>query len=195
MNFSSWQDKYGFIHLNENPGEEESENGVLFTAYADINGLSFHQHKKICIFSLWFKNRWRGSAFSEGDHFSHDNYLAMLYFQRKKDIKYWHTSFFDFVTYGHYHPRDFILFNYLRGHKWLFPLLVIPIIAIIVSILMANKKRTSGALLSRLRCKILGFKMLEKFCDMVVNKKFGSWHNVYSIYFKNENHPCRILSL
>ena len=191
MNLKQWQDRYGFIHVNKNPEPMDSENGVLFTAYVTIlDDLHNHEVKPVNLFSLWHKGKWRGSAYGEGDHFSHDNYLGMLWFNRRG----LHTKFYDFITYGHWHPRDIIMFNYARGHLWLFPLLIIPIIAIIVSAFMASPDRTSGALLSRLRCRLLNFKWLEKIVTKIINKKVGSWHEVYKIYFRNEGHPCRELS-
>lgn len=191
MNIKEWQDRYGFIHVNKNPDPMDSENGVLFTAYASIIGdLHDYDIKPINLFSLWHKGKWRGSAYGEGDHFSHDNYLGMLWFNRTG--KY--TGFFDFIRYGHWHPRDLIMFNYIRGHVWLFPLLIIPIVAILVSAFHSSKDRTSGILLARLRCRSLKLDWLEKIITKMVVKKFGDWHEVYKIYFKNEGHPCRELS-
>jgi len=192
--FRSWQDSEGFIHVNENPDIMNSENGLLFTSYAIKLGLLKHIHKPINLLSCYNLNKWRGSAFGIGNHFSHDNYLGMLYLQKRFGFKFQGTSFFDFIKYKHYHPRDIILFNYIRGHRWLFPFLIIPVIACIVSALRANKNRTSGALLTFLRCDVANLKLTRKLCDNILKGKFESINEIYSIYFREEGHPCRNLS-
>jgi len=137
-----------------------------------------------------------------------------------KDIKFFQYN--NYKKWSIVHPRDWIYYGILNKN-WLAYLLM-PLLSLIMieschktykirpTLFGRVKYRlthwfkkdpsirqfraTDGKLLSWVRFQALNMPITEKICNWLIrrNPVFGSWKNVFAIYFKDENHPIRKLS-
>ena len=210
--YEEWFDKYGLLHVNKG---RDSENGILFTVEYYLlrlltNELSDEDIKSFKITVAFLKNQ--DNTFSAlpngGDHWSHDNHTAkcsmeyLLGLNSDIWLKDW---------YKRVHPRDLIFYWFMTPYiGWMArPFLWIPGAAMVVSCIQTYKTRgdvkmlrTDGKLLTFVRCiatrrKSWTMALTWRLCSWIINKKkqFGSWSSVFSIYFRETDHPNNVLSL
>ena len=206
-----WFDKYGLIHAHK---DRDSENGILFTVeyyllksllkkLTDEDVKSF----KIAIAYLRNDNGSYSATHGGGDHWSHDNHTAKVcmesFLKLKSDI--WLPDWKKRV-----HPRDLVFYLFLTPYiGWLArPLLWIPALTMIISCIQDTKTRqgrkiikTDGKLLTFVRCistrrKSWTMNLTWKLCSWIIkhNSPFNSWDNIFEMYFKEPEHPNRVLS-
>ena len=186
-------DRYG--HLSP-----WGENGILFTAeylrlkqiannrktiYDREHGLMAIEHIRVS------ENEFR--AIDEPN--SHDNHTAIVSISAQMGFDY-HKKFFWKHWWRRIHPRDLVYYLYLKGgvaRTLVKPFLFILSAAMIYSCWDTRKKpeglRTDGKLLAWLRLNTINMPLTKKICDNLVTTKFGGWHNIFRIYFKDLNHP------
>jgi len=202
-----YRDPIGLIHTDPQPSS--SENGILFT-YTNIilqnkNGLDDKPDLNHIIKSLTRSDGSIKSSLIAGDRtWSHDNHTAFMSWSKKFGYKY-HNNFFWYNWNRRVHPRDIVYYLSLRDDivgTMAKPFLFITSIAMIVSCYQEYKIRngrkilkTDGKILAFVRFNTISMPFTEKVCNWLIknNPKFGSWENVFKIYFKNEDHPNRVL--
>ncbi len=115
------------------------------------------------------------------------------------------------------HPRDFVMAGYFKLPILFWPLLPIMSLSFIVSCWQSHKKRhgikipkTDGKIIAFIICKAFRLRLTFWICDKLIRYKnrpepipasygkkifdqnswqWGSWHNVFSDYYRNFNHP------
>jgi len=201
----TWLDKDGLLHLDPQPSD--SDNGILFLVefyiLKHLQGkltLDDQQNFKRAIDKLeTFPNT--GTYYQRPDSFenvgSHDNATAIASFSYLVGLSDYQRLT---ITRKLMHPRDVIFYNYLKGSFIAKLLLPITCLFQIITCLR-SKEETSGKLLTfvRTRCTMdrsIIMRGCAKICDWILAKKYGSkhWHKIFSIYFKNEDHPNRLWS-
>lgn len=95
-------------------------------------------------------------------------------------------------------PNDLVFYGYSAG-SFICKLLVILISLGCVISCLRNKNETSGKLLAYIKCKSLEresfiMRCTFKICTYLVNLKNSGWGDVFSIYFKDKNHPNNTLA-
>lgn len=213
MNYKNWQDEYGFIHVQENPTVNGSENSPLFTAELELL-FKLNNRSALDIAPKWDMikendTKFRDRAIGIPMHFSHDN-MTGLYIARELGfhnmelpIIRWDTSKPDKYSRKYWlHPRDIIFYNLLKGN--LLGFLLAPILFLIaIHSLLAERGKTSGKCMwfSRFGCLSLsdnGFKAFIgnvglSISNLLLRREHGSqpFKDVFSIYFVEE-HPVNV---
>ncbi len=223
---SNWYDSDGGLHLRPNPDLEQSENAPTFSGCEialkyEAKKLSFADCARFVRYckGLYRDGRFWTTSISQRARFSHDSYtgivvglITVLRFLKKQDAhdrQKWHVlkddalELLDKIPFWHKHPRDFIWLNYMRGHLWLWPLLIIPSVAMIVSCMQDYKVRggvkilkTDGKILALMRCLATPMPLTLWACTNAIetDNDFGSWSNVFAMYFwQSDEHPNRVL--
>lgn len=104
------------------------------------------------------------------------------------------------------HPRDILYYGYCNGS--IICTLLLPLLFIILLENLRKKYKiingekvleTDGKLLNFIRVapfknSRLSWKIYSKIQDFIIKKLYGGWHNIFKIYFKEEDHPCNIYS-
>ncbi len=202
MDVNTWLDKYGLLHLNENPDFEQSENPILFTSNLVLfQKLNKQNHKNFYLIKA-ISNRVR--AFSKiGKGLSHDEYTGYVCaLLNHPDIEF--SKFIrkkiQIFSWKRMHPRDIIFYGLVK-----FPILFLilkPLLSFIMMISCGERYKyrngrkilkTDGKILSLLRCKSLGMNFTYMVCTWLIedDRNFKSWTQVYEIYFKDPAHPNR----
>lgn len=205
--YATFQDKLGFIHLNENPSITESENQPLFTAATELlmrlNGTS-----RVGMLNTAYellnpsKGEFVTHPYTEWRRFSHDNMTGMYIARElglhsinlpickwpRRDKNYW------------LHPRDLIYYSTLSYNP--IGSILLPLLLIMAAVsYMAKREVTSGKCLWFYRLSVLtlsgsayrncigrlGLWLGEK----MLKCQHGSepFKDVFGFYFKNPNHP------
>lgn len=188
-------DSNGFVHLDTNPSLSESENKIMFTALC-----SLFYNVDPTLDEVYLGGKFRRNSDRDWDNgsFSHDEMTGLyclLSDIRNLPILKWEGNYW-------LHPRDIAFYTYCHN-KFLGSLLLpIASIAMIISCLQDYKYRngkrfvrTDGKLLAYLRCKKYKLNLTFWICDKIIKRKklFGSWDKVFSIYFRNPEHPLNII--
>ena len=164
-------DKFGLIHLHENPKANESENPLLFTAewviatQLDIwkdgykgsetfNKLAGLQFKIQSILDTFIQKPFKATGISTSDHFSHDNMtglycLAYLIYSITGNDRYINTlPILSWNGRIWWHPRDILFYCAVKLKTkgklcdlLSYPLLIMPLIAMMVSCWQSHKTR------------------------------------------------------
>jgi len=192
---STWLDAEGFMHDRINPSWDATENRVLFSAtYQILHTETFGIKPRIATVGAFFDEHTRLSK--EGMHYSHDNATGMMAY-----AKYFNwESPVPIFSLDRPHPRDVILYGYAKYPILFWPLLPIPIAAMLFSCssLQAYKYRggnkilkTDGIILTFIRTKALGMDLTFKACTYLIHKNehFGNWYSVFKEYFRRDGHP------
>lgn len=210
-NIEDFMDKQGFIHHSI---EKDSENGILFSTYYYILISLLNPFNKIkygnLITNLIEKLETEpdsGQFFmtcnpnDSEDLASHDNLTAIICAS-----KFFNKDFINKIRFSknYIHPRDIIFFLYIKNN--ILGKLLLPILSLIMIIqtipkykIINNSKylRTDGLLLSFIRCKTFKLNITYKLMCYLL-KKFHKVKNpysyIFSIYFKDVNHPINIIA-
>ena len=183
------------------------ENGVLFTAEY-LAFYNFPQEykdkvKKLIEIHLDSNNNWFNP--DTLDPLSHDNRTAIVILSIKYGFDYHKRVFEKSLIHSMLHPRDFIFYT-IFSNNWysIFfkPFYIISLLPQMYSCSntykIINGQRvhsTDGKLLIWLKCKSLKLKYTSKFCSYILRNFANlSWKEVFSIYFKNTNHPLNRMS-
>lgn len=209
--YKTWQDSYGFIHVQNNPTTNGSENCPLFTAEVELllrmNGKT----------SLTNRPRWEmlkasdtqflDRATGTPQHFSHDN-MTGLYIAKELGLHNMDLPIirWDSKKEGKYdrkywlHPRDVIFYGLLSNKFWGY--LLAPLL-ILFSIDTYTKpyEETSGKCLWFARFGVLSlsdnlFKRSLGKIGLVLGLKLmrhdhgdEAFQNAFGYYFKEYSHP------
>lgn len=211
-----WLDVHGYIHLNESPEVDESENGPMFTGLLLVTpnitrwnvANPFQQGPDLfAVINVKDKGAFRVNAKGKwGDHFSHDNmtglYCILNISPKPLKVIRKHLPILKWNNRWWLHPRD-ISFYFWCHHPILgLPFLWIASLAMIISCYQTYKVRggvkivkTDGKLLTWMRCKSFNMPITFAICTWLIkrNPYFVTWNHVASIYFKNPKHPLRTL--
>ena len=154
MKYKTWQDSYGFIHVQNNPTTDNSENCPLFTAEVE---LLLRMNKKANINN---KPKWDMLKISDTkfldratgtpQHFSHDN-MTGLYIAKELGLHNMDLPIirWDSKKEGKYdrkywlHPRDIIFYGLLSGKIWGYILAPLLFLAAMLSY-REERGKTSG---------------------------------------------------
>lgn len=207
-----WFDNYGLLHVDKQPSD--SENGILFTAEywtlkskeRKLNNYEIDYINKAIDSSKHAKGYYLLHPKSKEIRFSHDNMTGLICLMKlvgREDYKKFKFWFNDIRHHWkqRLHPRDIVFYAYCKGGflgvlAYLF--LFIPSLAMIISCLQDHKVRggnkilkTDGKKLAWLRLNTLNLPLTKLICSFIINKNmpFKSWKNIFSMYFKNEQHP------
>lgn len=198
----SW-DERGFMK----PG---AENGILFSLEHYMLCKKAHElnrnqetlNKRVIagghlITAMEYVTRNGDISYFDGEGtWSHDNHTALTSASFILDMDYhkrldWHG------WYRRIHPRDLGYYLSLRYPAFKRVLLIPTQIAMIVSCYQEYKTRngntmlkTDGKLLAWVRFNTIKMPITRKICNWLIkrNPKFGSWKNVFTIYF-GLDHP------
>lgn len=94
-------------------------------------------------------------------------------------------------------PQDALFLTYVNGKVLSYPLFPIYAIAAVISCLNSS---TSGKLLYYISCLTMSsnklFRILFDVLTLVIrlNPRFGSWKDVFDVYYIDPNHPNNVLS-
>ena len=149
-------------------------------------------------YRLSFMKTYFYNDLKKGGHQSHDNATGLMCALVDNGYK----SPIDVFDRKRAHPRDIVMYAYgkLRFTPWRFliwPLLIIPSIAMIISCFQDTKTRgdvtmlkTDGKLLAWARCLAFDMKWTMKICTWAIesDKDFNSWYQVADMYYGKE-HP------
>ena len=190
-----------FINQN-NLVEPVGENGSLFASEFLILSKkskaseSFLNEFSIKLILFLFRNG-KIQCEDENEPWSHDNHTGFVCMSKILGFSY-HKKFFYSEWYRRLHPRDLIFYNYIRGGIWKYAMIpFLPLLSIILieSCRLTYKNidgdkvpSTDGILLTWLRLNAVSMPITEKICTKLVVKNYGSWKNVFRIYFKDPNH-------
>lgn len=127
--------------------------------------------------------------------YSHDNMTSWLCLAKLINYPNWQDWTFTSTPFHRVHPRDLCYYTYLKYPNFFTQfLLIIPAITMIIScldtrVVPSGKLRTSGKLLTWIRLEALPnkFKLTRKLINAIIKWKFGSWSEIFKIYF-DENH-------
>ena len=179
------------------------ENGILFAAeyfrLRKMNNVDLPTDKEKAMKAIQSQQKsftWLQAL--DGEPNSHDNHTAITSLSYQFGLDY-HKQYFYRDWTHRIHPRDIGYYLYLRfgAKKYLSFLLVPTIISMIISCRYYIEKNgypaTSTKLLTWLRIETLDMKITRKICTYMINKSFGSWYELFNIYFrKDQNHPIVI---
>lgn len=202
----SFFDKYNLLHVEPN---QFSENGVLFNSeYSLLSHLIGKKYNSIYL-PIINRNTWFDPNPSDNNdencHFSHDNMTGLytLYKLQGLDCNELPTIKWN---EGHWlHPRDIIYYSILKEKKWTY-LLVLLLGLFSCITCLKTRQITSGKCLWWLRWHTMKYLHSSKFirfsahCMLKLNehmlrKEHGEevWKDIFSIYFKNPEHPINKL--
>jgi len=211
MKYKSWQDLGGFFHLTQSPPIGQSENGPLFTAevalFAELNNFQISpiDISNLKLNDVTFTDRYNGKFPA---HVSHDNMTgfhclkALGYTAMDLPIIRWDSVKNGVLRKYWLHPRDVIAFLSLSNALFS-PLAVLLLLFAMVSYLKPRNE-TSGKCMWFLRFGVMSvsknyiLKIVGKLGLALGNKLMVKYHgekpfiDVFSYYFKDENHPCRV---
>ena len=217
----SFYNKYNLINATKE--DIVAENTVLFSVeYSFINPkdreMIFNIIKFIekCKKGKGLFDPFPNAEGTKDQYMSHDNLTAFVAMSKKHNWKYhkeiWNYLVKHFFTYDNIsgkvnfkrfmHPRDILFYGYCADNvicKLLYPLLVMfMVITCAQSYKVRNGNKilkTDGILLSWVRCKGANLDFSLKILTFIIkcNKNFKTWKNVFSIYFKDIEHPIRKL--
>lgn len=147
----------------------------------------------------------RGAFLSSdsSEPWSHDNHTALISISQIYNLEY-HTKFFWEGWWRRMHPRDLIFYIHsLGGFRGLLALPFIPLLSLIMILgaLPSYKKidgqlvlATDGKLLSWLRLQTGNYPLTSRIYNYIIKKRYGSWCNIFSVYFKDPEHPNNVYS-
>jgi hypothetical protein len=205
MSNSFW-DEYGLLHVQPN---EPSENGILFAseyyALEKIHGQHIYNGENAIVSTHMYDDWYVANPPEKGEHFSHDNMtgLKCLMYniygtEQGTPILKWNGRFW-------LHPRDIIFYSALRLEGlcgFLLSLLLLPFLFVS---LMRPRENTSGKCLWFLRLTTMHMSLCPWLSSVagpmlylstfILSIRHGNepWDDIFSIYFKNPNHPIRDL--
>jgi hypothetical protein len=180
------------------------ENEILYAAYfhqlkAELYGVGVVnvEHVRVAIESQRKGDRFQ--AYSSTDTWSHDNQSGILSLMKLANFKISFRDTFPPDFWRRIHPRDIV--SWLSIHLPITMTLFqwIPALAHIVACINKYESdgvtlATSGKLRAWLCVRSFNMPLTSKIINYIIKKKYGSWHAIFLYYFKDENHPCVILS-
>jgi len=198
-----WFDVDGF--MKDLDIHEHTENGILFQLYFYLALLQNYDEKSILglIFIQYvgkLKITWKDAYYktprpsSEKDYASHDNMSAIMF---GSYFFGWscHTraNLFPSLLQGKYmHPRDIILYGYLRN-KLFYPLLCIPFVIMLWSLLVSRDPGTTMLWWMRVECGPLP--RFKRTFYKIMNHLYTDWQKeVIGVYFKQPINPINVLT-
>ena len=204
MRSNSFWDDYGLLHVQPN---EPSENGILFASeyyvLEKIHNHPIYEGDKALRNTRINEVTFQANPPEQGNHFSHDNmtgYKCLTYNMYGSDgltpILKWNDRFW-------LHPRDIIFYLILRLEGLCGFLLLLSLLPFLLFSLMKRRQVTSGKCLWFLRLTTLSLShdpWLSTLADLylvlttlILSVAHGNepWIDVFSIYFKNPDHPIR----
>lgn len=205
--YSSYQDKYGFIHLHENPTIMDSENGSLFTAASFLLMIMNKTPRDDMRFLDFYKLKKSDTEFyTHADtgvvRCSHDN-MTGLHITKALGLHNMELPIIKWDSRGRkywLHPRDVIFYSYLSNIP--FSGLLLPLLLLFsLHSFLRPRQETSGKCLWFYRFGVLT--LSERSLARLIGKvglSMGAWllkreHGdmafigVFRIYFTDPNHP------
>lgn len=184
------------------------ENEVLYSAY-------FHQLKEVIhpgfidfvtIHRLIESQKQYDSsgnfvkyqAYSTTDTFSHDNLTGVLSLRKLLKLNTPWNEIFPRDFWRRIHPRDLVTWIGLKIPLIHWVLGWIPALAHIVACINEFESdgvtlATSGKLRAWLYINSHNVPLTKWICNAIIGRR-GGWYQVFLYYFKDENHPCVVLS-
>lgn len=211
MKYSNWQDLGGLFHLHELPTPDSSENSPTFTAevclFSVLNGFEIKPPllENLKVSKYDFRDRFNGTI---PCHFSHDNMTGLHcmrhlgFTSMELPIIRWDSTGKGILRQYWLHPRDIITYLSL-SFAILSPLALLLLPIALVSY-VKPREATSGKCLWFLRFGTMSasknyiLKVIGKIGLAIGNKTMLKYHgenpfeDVFSYYFKDVSHPCRV---
>lgn len=132
---------------------------------------------------------------------SHDNHSALIAISQIYSLEY-HKKFSWKGWWRRAHPRDLIFYVHsLGGFRGLLALPFIPLLSLIMlfGALPSYKNidgdkvlATDGKLLSWLRLQTGNYPITNYIYNHLIKEHYGSWTNIFSVYFKDKDHPNNV---
>lgn len=176
-------------------------NDILFTAEFKALGGDLPQEMIISAINKHYDSQWNLVNSDGSEVISHDNLTALYCISQLANLP--KPGFKP--EHAYLHPRDFFFYMWASGGVLgaigtLF--LWIPFLCMVESVLNTTYKNidgqdvmaTDGKLLTWLRINSFNLPITKWICDRIVKWKYGSYQSFFDLYFKDPNHPNRVLA-
>lgn len=171
------------------------DNDILYlTEYVKLNGTGIGVIEANLAINCYYNSITKTFHNIDGSSISLDNYDAIMCLSKHFYLNY-HKKF----RWGHQNlcPWDLLFYLHISESyfNWLGTLFLwIPSIWMIISILTSSAQSTSTALLTWIKLQSFNLPITKWICNKLVKFKVKSWYTYFENYFKDSNHPNRILA-